>query len=156
MQADLFALQSEIKEKVESYQNKDEKNFSIVNCSFYLSSLLYSKRFFPFFTFNILSGLDKNGEGVNFSFDAIGSFEKNQGSCRGKGEQLIQNLLDSQTLVFSPELYKKSEQIVNQVALVKNYFLRAVQRGISLGDGLQVFILTSKGVLIENNLLRID
>mmetsp|Transcript_44105 Transcript_44105/g.88458 ORF Transcript_44105/g.88458 Transcript_44105/m.88458 type:complete len:252 (-) Transcript_44105:895-1650(-) len=156
MQADLLAFQHKIKENINDYQVKDEKSFSISNCSFFLSSVLYSKRFFPFFTFNLLSGLDEKGEGVNFSFDAIGSFERSQGNCKGKGEQLVQNLLDGQDLINQNEFGKKTQQLSDHVALLKNYFLKAVQRGITLGDGLQVFILTKKGILVENNTLRAD
>mmetsp|Transcript_889 Transcript_889/g.1706 ORF Transcript_889/g.1706 Transcript_889/m.1706 type:complete len:253 (+) Transcript_889:10-768(+) len=156
MQADLLVLQEEVKKKADYYKKKNEKNFSVLNCAFYLSSLLYSRRFFPFFAFNILTGMDTNGEGMNFSFDAIGSFEKSSASCKGKGEQLIQSLLDSQTSFHTHSKDTKTKELTNQIALIKNYFIKAAQRGISIGDGLQIFILTKKGVLIENNILRED
>lgn len=41
-----------------------------------LSYSLYMKRFFPFYTFNALAGLDENGNGMIYGYDAVGSFDK--------------------------------------------------------------------------------
>ena len=31
-----------------------------------LATLLYTRRFFPYYTYNILAGLDVNGKNINF------------------------------------------------------------------------------------------
>ena len=65
--------------------------------SYLLSSILYSRRTFPYYTFNILIGLDINGNGACYKYDAVGSFEKVKATCSGAGESMIQPSLDELT-----------------------------------------------------------
>tara|TARA_B110000503_G_C7063481_1_gene377711 strand:- start:455 stop:625 length:171 start_codon:yes stop_codon:yes gene_type:complete len=51
----------------------------------YISNTLYGKRFFPYYTFNLLAGLDENGNGILYGYDAIGSFDKIYYGCQGSG-----------------------------------------------------------------------
>ena len=48
---------------------------SSTSCSQLISNTLYSKRF-SIYTFNLVCGLDEDGNGVVYGYDAIGSFEK--------------------------------------------------------------------------------
>lgn len=52
-----------------------------------LSNTLYGKRFFPFYTFNILAGLDADGTGAVYSYDAVGSYERTGYAAQGTGKQ---------------------------------------------------------------------
>jgi 20S proteasome alpha/beta subunit len=49
------------------------------------SNTLYGKRFFPYYTFNLMGGLDEYGNGVLYGYDAIGSFDKINYGCQGTG-----------------------------------------------------------------------
>ena len=59
-----------------------------------LSNTLYQRRFFPYYTFSLLTGVDSNGIGAVYRYDAVGSFERVRAACAGKGEKLIQPFLD--------------------------------------------------------------
>jgi 20S proteasome subunit beta 6 len=61
-----------------------------------LSVILYTKRFFPYYTFNILGGLDEKGVGAVYSYDPVGSFERENYRAGGSASALIQPFLDSQ------------------------------------------------------------
>lgn len=65
-----------------------------------LAVMLYSKRFFPYYTFNILGGLDENGVGAVYSFDPVGSFEREGYRAGGSASSLIQPFLDNQVFNF--------------------------------------------------------
>jgi hypothetical protein len=58
----------------------------------------YEKRFFPYYAFNVLGGVDETGEGFVFGYDAVGNFEKIKWTANGSGQQLLMPLLDNQVL----------------------------------------------------------
>lgn len=61
-----------------------------------LSNTLYHKRFFPYYTFNLVAGLDEEGCGAVYTYDAIGSYERTGYGCQGSGKDLMQPVLDNQ------------------------------------------------------------
>ena len=65
-----------------------------------LSTMLYYKRFFPYYVSNILAGLDENGKGAIYSYDPVGHMEKGKFFAGGSSSALLQPLLDNQVYVW--------------------------------------------------------
>jgi len=62
MQVDILVLQDEFKKIVDLVETENKKNIPISSAAFILSSILYSRRFFPYYSFNIMSGKESNGK----------------------------------------------------------------------------------------------
>lgn len=156
MRADMLILQEKFKQIVNSWEIDNIKSASVSNGAYVLSSILYSRRFFPFYTFNILTGKELDGRVLGFSFDAVGSFEICQAISSGSGQHFIQPILDSQFKHPLDRCESKKSMIIKNIMLIKHLFLKASKRNIEIGDGIQIFIFTRKGILVENNILRYD
>ena len=94
MQADRQALHKMLHTRHVQYQFSHRKSMSANAVAQLLSTTLYHKRFFPYYTFNLCCGLDEEGRGAIYSYDAIGSFERVGFGCQGSGKDLIQPVLE--------------------------------------------------------------
>lgn len=131
---------------------------SVKACAQRLSTLLYGKRFFPYYVTAILGGLDEQGKGAVYSYDPVGSYEREQCRAAGAAASLIMPFLDNQVNFKNQYIpgsgeghaLQEREKIPlskNEVEdLVKDAFDSAVERHIEVGDGLQTLIITKSGI----------
>ena len=140
------------------YKYQHGKEISVHACAQRLSHILYNKRFFPYYVTAILGGLDDEGKGALYSYDPVGSYEREQCRAAGAASSLIMPFLDNQVNLknqydpnsaqglekepLEPEPLPR-EQVVQ---IVKDAFTSAVERHIEVGDGLQMMVITSEGV----------
>lgn len=61
MQADAKALHKVLQMKNVMYHHNHARNMSVSAVAQLLSNTLYNKRFFPYYTFNLVAGLDEQG-----------------------------------------------------------------------------------------------
>lgn len=99
-----------------------------------IQTMLYARRFFPYYVYNILGGIEEDGTskkpnlslqligpgtGAVYSFDPVGSYEREACRAAGAAQALLQPFLDNQVSCYSlydpvrpfPDLYPISIQI---------------------------------------------
>ncbi|EDQ84148.1 uncharacterized protein MONBRDRAFT_13089 [Monosiga brevicollis MX1] len=120
--------------------------------------MLYRKRFFPYYTNNILAGLDAEGKGCVYSYDPVGSYEREVFRAAGTASSLLQPLLDNQ--IGGKNLANQDGPLPldkeRAVRLVKDIFVAAAERDIYTGDAVHIAIITKDGVTHEEMPLRRD
>lgn len=127
-------------------------------CAQRLSTILYQKRFFPYYVTAILGGIGDDGRGALYSYDPVGSYEREQCRAAGAAASLIMPFLDNQVNYKNQNIPGSGEghnlkprTIVDLsretvVGLVKDAFSSATERHIEVGDGLQMLIITKEGI----------
>lgn len=66
-----------------------------------VSKTLYGRRFFPYYTFNLVAGLDQDGKGVVHGYDAIGSYGTDRALAQGTGAHMIIPYLDAEVVGYN-------------------------------------------------------
>ena len=156
--ADGNALKERLDTIVKMYKYQHGKDISVGACAQRLSHLLYGKRFFPFYVTAILGGLDEEGKGALYSYDPVGSYEREQCRAAGAASSLIMPFLDNQVNLknqYNPASPQGLDKLPLQpeplsrthvTELVRDAFTSAVERHIEVGDGLQMMVITKDGI----------
>ena len=156
--ADGNALKERLDAIVKVYKYQHGKPMSVKACAQRLSTILYQKRFFPYYVHAILGGIDEDGTGALYSYDPVGSYEREQCRAAGAAASLIMPFLDNQVNYKNQYIpgsgeglalaEKPKESLPKDVVLglVKDAFTSATERHIEVGDGLQIFIITKDGI----------
>lgn len=149
--ADTQGLLRMLRYLIRDYESEQRRTMGPIAVSRMLSTHLYYRRSFPFFTFNIVGGLDEEGAGAVFGYDAVGSFERVRVACAGGGLSIIQPVLDKLEAAPGPRAGGGGERVVvgvgleEALALVRRAFVAGGERDISLGDEVEILVLTKEG-----------
>ena len=109
----------------------------------------------------MLAGLDDEGRGAVFTYDAVGSYERTGYGCQGSGKDLMQPVLDNQLKAASPLVLPPRPTVTDlaledALDLVKDAFAAATERDIYTGDAAEIIIMKKDGVTREHLDLRKD
>ena len=164
--ADGAALIDRFRNQLQWYKfDHGGKKLSIRSAARYIQHLLYGKRFFPYYVSTLIAGLDDEGKGAVYSYDPVGSYEREQCRAGGAAASLIMPFLDNQLksknqfepdsngTVKKPLRFLTLEEVVE---LVKDAFSSATERHIQVGDGLEIYIVAKEGVRTEYYPLKRD
>jgi len=156
--ADGNALKERLDAIVKMYRYQHGKKMTVKACAQRLATILYGKRFFPYYTNAILGGLDEDGKGALYSYDPVGSYEREQCRTAGAAASLIMPFLDNQVnfknqyIPGSGEGHALQQKLPEPLPrkeveqLVRDAFTSAVERHIEVGDGLQILTITKDGI----------
>ncbi|ODQ68630.1 beta 6 subunit of the 20S proteasome [Nadsonia fulvescens var. elongata DSM 6958] len=163
--ADGNVLVKRLGQQIQWYHYNHNKELKLSSCARLVQHMLYGKRFFPYYVHTILAGLDEDGKGAIYSFDPVGSYEREQCRAGGAAASLIMPFLDNQVNFKNqmdpatngtephPITYLSLEEVLQ---LVKDAFSSATERHIQVGDGLEILIVTKDGVRTEYSPLKRD
>lgn len=164
--ADGAALIDQFRTSFKWYKfDNNNKKLTIKSAARYIQHLLYGKRFFPYYVSTLIAGLDEEGKGAVYSYDPVGSYEREQCRAGGAAASLIMPFLDNQVNFnnqYEPESdgkVKKQRKYLTldeTLELVRDAFSSATERHIQVGDGLEVLIVTKEGVRKEYYPLKRD
>jgi len=156
MQADASTLQKVLTSRIMQYRHRHDKDMSTQAIAQMLSNTLYYKRFFPYYTFNMLGGLDENGKGAVYGYDAIGSFERIPFGVTGSASALATSILDNQVEFKTQRKNFKDLNLEEMLDLVKDVYTSCGERDIYTGDSVDIAIITAEGIKVERFELKKD
>ncbi|TEB30722.1 N-terminal nucleophile aminohydrolase [Coprinellus micaceus] len=136
-----------VKQRLEWYRHAHAKDMPIRSIA--------PRRFFPYYVYNILGGIEEDGRssihpvrGV-YSFDPVGSYEREACRAAGAAQALVQPFLDNQ-IYFKNQtpapgtVFPQHLPLSTVLEIVIDSFTGATERHIEVGDGLEMYVVLSK------------
>jgi len=154
---DVLTLNKVIKARLTVFEQTHLKPMATGSIAAMLSTILYYRRFFPYYTHNVVAGLDSEGKGCVYSFDPVGSYERESFRAKGSAAPMLQAFLDNQIGGKNQEGNKKAPIPLKKcIEVVKDVFTSAAERDIYTGDAVSISIITKDGIKTERFPLRRD
>lgn len=150
--ADGFEVYSKLMYEVKNYETY--RKISLQALAHLLHNILYTRRFFPLYTFTCLSGF-VNGEAKIYCYDPIGSYQETKCRCDGTGSKMVQPLLDSWVMGKNFKNYQGLD-FQSALELVKKAFDAASERDVKTKDYLELYVIEDGAVHHEFIDLRKD
>jgi 20S proteasome subunit beta 6 len=156
MVADVETLHKNLLVRIRQYRMQNKRDPTVESIAKLLSNTLYGRRFMPYYAFNLLCGINSQGTGVVYGYDAVGSYGSETYGAQGSGNSLGMPILDNQ-FVGHNHLVKQLPGSQDEVRNTLRDILNSIaERDIYTGDGIEVVTCDANGVRRENFPLRRD
>lgn len=155
-QTDVVTLRKMLGAQLTQYEHSHGCKMSSPAAAQLLSVTLYYRRFFPYYAFCLIGGLDEEGKGAVYGYDAVGSFKRDDYGCMGSGQNFIMPILDN--LIGHKNRLDEKRPLSKEetVAIMKEVFLVATERDIYTGDNVEIKVVTKDGTETEMFPLKKD
>lgn len=156
MAADVEKLHKDLEIRIRQYVMANKREPATESVAQFLSNTLYGRRFMPYYAFNLLCGIKKDGKGTVYGYDAVGSYGEEGYGVQGSGSQLGNPILDNQFTGHNHMVKKLpgDQQEVENTA--KDIINSIAERDIYTGDAIEVVTVDKDGVRFARHKLRRD
>ena len=156
MVADIETLHKMLIAKVKTYERQFKKSPSLESMAQLLGNTLYGRRFMPYYAFNLLCGLDENGQGSVYGYDAIGSYDKLTYGVQGSGSELGAPILDNQFIGHNYLVKTLADDVQQVIDSAKDIINSIAERDIYTGDGIELVLVDHTGLHVTREKVRRD
>jgi len=139
--ADMQILTREVTAHLNIYSFEREQSVTVRTAAKLMGSMLFERRYYPYLTQTIVGGIDEDGPKL-FVLDPLGSVIEDKYTSVGSGSEIAMGLLESD--------FKEGMSIEDAKDLVRKAIKAASARDIASGEGLDMLIITDKGVREEH------
>ncbi len=141
---DVGGLVRFLEAQVKLYSLESGRKPSIASIAKYLSTLLYSYKYFPFFVEVLVGGIDSSGKPAIYVLDPLGSIISEDYAAAGSGATVAYGTLESG---YNPEM-----SLDEAVELAINAVKAAILRDAGTGDGIDVLSIPVNGEASLNSI----
>ena len=139
--ADMQILTREVTAHLNIYSFEREQSVTVRTAAKLMGSMLFERRYYPYLTQTIVGGIDEGGAKL-FVLDPLGSVIEDKFTSVGSGSEIAMGLLESD--------FKEDMSIEDAKVLVRKAIKSASARDIASGEGLDMLIITDKGIIEEH------
>lgn len=136
MAADGQALAKLMKAELALYKMTKGRTAAIDTAATLMSSIMYSSRFYPYYTQALIGGMDEKPH--LFSLDPVGGISEEAFASTGSGSPIAYGVLE--------ENYEKGKTVKDLLPLAVRAVATAMKRDIATGDGIEAFLITKTEV----------
>ena len=137
--SDIQAMTELIHIRKQAYKHEHGREMSTNALAQLVSIMMYNRRFFPYYTSTIVAGLNKDKNGVVYSYDPLGNCEETTYRAGGSANALLQPVLDNHVGGKNMSNGEKPQLTLEKaVSLIKDSFVSAAERDIYTGDAILI------------------